>query len=369
MRTTDVASRMLDGAVKLPWQLFGRESLQGSAVDVNEVALPAKGARDFLRIFKELKKSVTNDWGAVKPLVVEEDKEFLERKDKLQDFENQISNASQQAETLVKAHQYIGKTMGQLGLAFVKLTKFEADEAMFNSQRVKSADMKNVATAAVKASRLYWELNAQTVKILCLPITIDVDTNNQKLLDDEFIIGLKEKRATGQEFAELLEEFMSAVRQNYGEKILIQTSLKALSGAVSYIDFDHHKMLLSSISGMSLWNYGLDVLDVLVELVVSLAAVSGKYLHRCLDMLVRNFVPPLSFLRLLQQPRGLAKKEQVLSHVHAALKEIADLGPLAPLRLEKVIKERMPHRSSMQPWIDQVYYDVRSNATLSVVFQ
>lgn len=71
-----------------------------------------------------------------------------------------------QAESLVKAQQDIGETMGQLGLAFVKLTKFEADEAMFNSQRVRSADMKNVATAAVKASRLYRELNAQTVKHL-----------------------------------------------------------------------------------------------------------------------------------------------------------------------------------------------------------
>lgn len=166
VRTTDVASRMLDGAVKLPWQLFGRESLPAAAVDVNEVALPAKGGRDLLRIFKELKQSVTNDWGAVKPPVVEEDKEFLERKDKLQDFENQISNASQQAESLVNAQQDIGETMGQLGLAFVKLTKFEADEALFNSQRVRSADMKNVATAAVKASRLYRELNAQTVKHL-----------------------------------------------------------------------------------------------------------------------------------------------------------------------------------------------------------
>lgn len=56
----------------------------------------------------------------------------------------------------------------------------------------------------------------------CLPVTIDVGTNNQTLLDNEFYIGLKQKRATGQEYADLLHEFMSAVKQNYGEKVLVQ---------------------------------------------------------------------------------------------------------------------------------------------------
>ena len=71
-----------------------------------------------------------------------------------------------QAESLVKAQQDMGETMGELGLAFVKLTKLETEGAMFESQTIRATDMKNVATAAVKASRLYRELNAQTVKHL-----------------------------------------------------------------------------------------------------------------------------------------------------------------------------------------------------------
>ncbi|XP_073284754.1 sorting nexin 2B-like [Primulina huaijiensis] len=164
-RTTDVASRMLDGAVRLPKQLLGGESGVGGA-DVSEVAQPAKGGRDLLRIFKELRQSVANEWGGAKPAVIEEDKYFLERKEKLQGFEYQLSSVSQQAESLVNAQQEISETMGQLGLAFVKLTKFETEEAIYDCQRTRAADMKNVATAAVKASRLYRELNSQTVKHL-----------------------------------------------------------------------------------------------------------------------------------------------------------------------------------------------------------
>ncbi|MFS7987738.1 putative transferase, protein kinase RLK-Pelle-LRR-II family [Helianthus anomalus] len=63
----------------------------------------------------------------------------------------------------------------------------------------------------------------------CFNVTIDVGTNNQKLLDDELYISLRQKRVTGKEYSDLLEEFMSAVNQNYGERLLVQVIIHASS--------------------------------------------------------------------------------------------------------------------------------------------
>lgn len=70
-----------------------------------------------------------------------------------------------QAELLVKAQHEVGETMGELGLAFIKLAKFETEHATHHS-RERTADIKRFATAAVKASRFHRELNAQIVKNL-----------------------------------------------------------------------------------------------------------------------------------------------------------------------------------------------------------
>ncbi|XP_027920170.1 RNA polymerase I-specific transcription initiation factor RRN3-like isoform X2 [Vigna unguiculata] len=165
-------------------------------------------------------------------------------------------------------------------------------------------------------------------------------------------------------FKGLLVAVTTGDRENYDELVgylhpkknlspdevaVLVTTLKALSGAVSFIDSFHHESLLFAVSRMSLWNYGTEVMDALLELIVSLAASNGKYIDWCLEMLVKHFVPPFYIFDSLKQENGIDRKDKVLSRVHAALKDIADLVPLAPLRLSPIVVQNMPSVFSNEP--------------------
>nr|AIT70131.1 malic enzyme [Dictyopteris undulata] len=56
----------------------------------------------------------------------------------------------------------------------------------------------------------------------CLPVSLDVGTNNEDKLNDPFYIGLRRRRVTGPEYDAFVAEFIEAAVDKYGRSVMLQ---------------------------------------------------------------------------------------------------------------------------------------------------
>ncbi len=54
----------------------------------------------------------------------------------------------------------------------------------------------------------------------CLPVTLDVGTNNEELLADELYLGVPKRRLEGRAYFDLVEEFVNAVQKRYPDALI-----------------------------------------------------------------------------------------------------------------------------------------------------
>jgi len=71
----------------------------------------------------------------------------------------------------------------------------------------------------VQVSKLAWTVAAGGfTPHETLPVLLDVGTDNPELLQDKFYLGLRHKRVRGEQYDDLMDEFVDACQKRFGEQ-------------------------------------------------------------------------------------------------------------------------------------------------------
>eukprot|EP00761_Pharyngomonas_kirbyi_P014552 gb/GECH01014582.1/.p1 GENE.gb/GECH01014582.1/~~gb/GECH01014582.1/.p1 ORF type:complete len:552 (+),score=112.13 gb/GECH01014582.1/:1-1656(+) len=144
----------------------------------------------------------------------------------------------------------------------------------------------------------------------CLPVTIDVGTENEKYAHDPMYIGLQQRRVRGQEYDELIDEFITAVHNKYKHTLIqfedfsnmnafrflqkyrnkvcmfnddIQgTSAVSVAGIYSALRIKKEKMKDQKFLFLGAGEAGIGIADLLVDALMTDGGLSeSEARHRC----------------------------------------------------------------------------------------
>ncbi|HLP02322.1 MAG TPA: NAD-dependent malic enzyme [Opitutaceae bacterium] len=179
----------------------------------------------------------------------------------------------------------------------------------------------------------------------CLPITIDVGTDNPKLHEDPMYVGLPQKRVRGPEYDELIEEFVHAVKKAY-PKVLVQwedfgntnafrilhkyqsqvlsfnddiqgTASVALAGILGGLRLNGGKLVDQKLLFLGAGEAGTGIADLFVEAAVQAGLPAAEARQRCWFVDSQGLV-------VKGRPGKLAEHKLPYAHDHQFLATLAE---------------------------------------------
>ncbi|GAB4824150.1 hypothetical protein N2152v2_011196 [Parachlorella kessleri] len=161
---------LLEGVARLPRQLIGSDSAVPSTV---EAAQNAKHTSDLLRRFREAGERMRQEYKAP-PTLPDDEGRLRGDRTVVEEYQEKVAVASRKAERVVQQFEELGQVLGDLGLALIKLAKFEDETGMQCGQysdwgaacKTIAADARRVGMSSVRLSRLSRAATAQVVDSL-----------------------------------------------------------------------------------------------------------------------------------------------------------------------------------------------------------